>query len=149
MSKKYGTWHYQKQDLWNPWAEGYARSRLGAVVWSWNKGFESGCKEKYWKISWRFYVYIIQGRVFKVTNCDLKWGKRTSFEIYASGEFAEFKNRLLQIEQFCKDNAEAISDLSEDVQKDMDDIYVALSALAAMKKSIGTQDERPRIGFKK
>ena len=67
----------------------------------------------------------------------------------ASGEFAEFKNRLLQIEQFCKDNAEAISDLSEDVQKEMDDIYVALSELAALKKSIGTQDERPRIGFKK
>ena len=51
-------------------------------------------------------------------------------------EIAEFKEKLQMIEQSCKDNANAVSELGEDVQKEMDDIYLALSQLAARQKDV-------------
>lgn len=66
----------------------------------------------------------------------------------ASAELAEFKERLKLIEQSCKDNAEAVSDLSEDMQKELDDIYLALSQLADRQKNLETYKNRGRIGFK-
>ena len=64
-------------------------------------------------------------------------------------DLAEFKERLLQIEQSCKDNADAVNDLSEDIQNELDDIYLAMSQLAAKQKEINSESPRPRIGFKK
>lgn len=64
-------------------------------------------------------------------------------------ELMEFKERMLQIEQCCKDNADAVSDLSEDMQQELDDIYLALSQLAAKQKDNDGLKERQKIGFKK
>ena len=66
----------------------------------------------------------------------------------ASAELAEFKERLMLIEQSCKDNADAVSDLSEDMQKELDDIYIALSQLADKQKTLGNYKNRNKIGFK-
>ena len=66
-----------------------------------------------------------------------------------SSDLEEFKERLLQIEQSCKDNADAVNDLSEDIQNEFDDIYLAMSQLAAKQKEINSESPRPRIGFKK
>ena len=67
----------------------------------------------------------------------------------ASAELAEFKERLKLIEQSCKDNADAVCDLSEDIQKELDEIYLALSQLAAKQKDTDTGKNRANIGFKK
>ena len=66
-----------------------------------------------------------------------------------SSDLEEFKERLLKIEQSCKDNADALNDLSEDIQNEFDDIYLAMSQLAAKQKEINNESPRPRIGFKK
>ena len=66
-----------------------------------------------------------------------------------TSELSELKERILTIEQTGKDNAEAISDLSEDIQKELDDIYLALSQLAARQKENDSLKERQKIGFKK
>lgn len=66
----------------------------------------------------------------------------------ATAELTEFKERLKLIEQSCKDNADAVSDLSEDMQKELDDIYLALSQLADKQKNLETYKNRGRIGFK-
>jgi hypothetical protein len=66
----------------------------------------------------------------------------------ASAELAEFKERLMLIEQSCKDNADAVSDLSEDMQKELDDIYLALSQLADKQKTLKNYKNRKKIGFK-
>ena len=66
-----------------------------------------------------------------------------------SSELAEFKERLKLIEQSCKDNADAMSDLQEDMQKELDEIYLALSQLAAKQKDTDTGKNRAKIGFKK
>jgi len=42
-----------------------------------------------------------------------------------------------------------VNDLSEDMQKDMDDIYLALSQLAAKQKDTEAGKSRVKIGFKK
>ncbi len=72
-------------------------------------------------------------------------------------EIAEFKEKLQLIEQSCKDNADALSELGEDVQKEMDDIYLALSQLAVRQKDLESvvnakktspPSKRNRIGYK-
>ena len=63
-------------------------------------------------------------------------------------ELMEFKERMLQIEPCCKDNGDAVSDLSEDMQQELDDIYLALSQLAAKQKENDGLKERQKIGFK-
>lgn len=72
-------------------------------------------------------------------------------------EFSEFKERLQLIEQSCKDNSDAVSELGEDVQKEMDEIYLALSQLAARQKDLETMVntqktspsvQRNKIGYK-
>ncbi|MBE6224745.1 MAG: ORF6N domain-containing protein [Bacteroidales bacterium] len=73
-----------------------------------------------------------------------------AFSISAvTSELTEFKERMLQIEQCCKDNADAVSDLSEDMQQELDDIYLALSQLVAKQKENDGLKERQKIGFKK
>lgn len=66
-----------------------------------------------------------------------------------TSELSELKERILTIEESGKDNAEAISDLSDDIQKELDDIYLALSQLAAKQKENDSLKERQKIGFKK
>jgi hypothetical protein len=66
-----------------------------------------------------------------------------------TSELSELKERIITIEQSGKDNAEAISDLSDDIQKELDDIYLALSQLAAKQKENDSLKERQKIGFKK
>ena len=66
-----------------------------------------------------------------------------------TSELSELKERILTIEQSGKDNSEAISDLSDDIQKELDDIYLALSQLAAKQKENDSLKERQKIGFKK
>lgn len=66
-----------------------------------------------------------------------------------TSELSELKERILTIEQSGKDNAEAISELSDDIQKELDDIYLALSQLAAKQKENDSLKERQKIGFKK
>ena len=65
-----------------------------------------------------------------------------------STELAEFKERLHLIEQSCRDNADAVSDLSEDMQKELDEIYLALSQLADKQKVLDNYKNRSKIGFK-
>ena len=73
-----------------------------------------------------------------------------AFSISAvTSELTEFKERMLQIEQCCKDNADAVGDLSEDMQQELDDIYLALSQLVAKQKENDGLKERQKIGFKK
>ena len=67
----------------------------------------------------------------------------------ASAELTEFKERLKFIEQSCKDNADALNDLSEDMQKELDDIYVALSQLADKQKTLDNYKNRNKVGFKR
>ena len=66
-----------------------------------------------------------------------------------TSELSELRERIQTIEQSGKDNAEAISDLSDDIQKELDDIYLALSQLAAKQKKNDNLNERHKIGFKK
>ena len=48
-----------------------------------------------------------------------------------TAELAEIRARLALLEQTGKDNAEAVSDLSEDMRQELDNIYEAIAALKA------------------
>lgn len=47
-----------------------------------------------------------------------------------TAELSEIRARLALLEQTGKDNAEAVSDLSEDMRKELDNIYQAIGALS-------------------
>lgn len=47
-----------------------------------------------------------------------------------TAELAEIRARLALLEQTGKDNAEAVSDLSEDMRQELDNIYEAIAALS-------------------
>lgn len=64
-----------------------------------------------------------------------------------TAELSEIRAKLALLERNDEDNAEAINDLSEDVRKELDNIYEAIAALSVkIPKS-----ERPwrQIGYKK
>lgn len=61
-----------------------------------------------------------------------------------TAELSEMRAKLALLEQTGKDNAEAVSDLSEDMRKELDNIYQAIAAL-----SIHPQQTRNPIGYKK
>ena len=61
-----------------------------------------------------------------------------------TAEIAELRAKLELLERADNDNAEAINDLSEDMRKELDNIYMAIAALSV--KPAKTQ--KP-IGFKK
>ena len=63
-----------------------------------------------------------------------------------SVEFAEFRNRLLLVEQEVRENLEAMNDLSEDVRRDFDTVFEAIGALSV--KLPQAQKPRTTIGFK-
>ena len=63
-----------------------------------------------------------------------------------SVEFAEFRNRLLLVEQEVRENLEAMNDLSEDVRRDFDTVCEAIGALSV--KLPEAKKSRQPIGFK-
>ena len=64
-----------------------------------------------------------------------------------TAELAEIRARLALLEQTGKDNAEAVSDLSEDMRRELDSIYQAIAALSVKTPTI----DKPRrpVGYKK
>lgn len=65
----------------------------------------------------------------------------------ATAELAEIRAKLALLERNDEDNAEAINDLSEDVRKELDNIYEAIAALSVRTPQI--QPPRRPIGYKK
>ena len=61
-------------------------------------------------------------------------------------ELAEIRAKLALLEQTGRDNAEAVSDLSEDMQKELDNIYQAIAALSF--KIPQADKSRNKIGYK-
>ena len=64
-----------------------------------------------------------------------------------SAELTELRSRLQLVERDCRENLEAVNDLSEDMQKDIDAIYEAIGALSVKLPKI--QNAERKIGFKK
>lgn len=63
-----------------------------------------------------------------------------------TAELSEIRARLALLEQTGRDNAEAVSDLSEDMRHEIDTIYDAIAALSVKIPKANT--ERQSIGFK-
>ncbi len=64
-----------------------------------------------------------------------------------TAELAEIRAKLALLERNDEDNAEAINDLSEDMRKELDNIYEAIAALSVRPQQAAKP--RQRIGFKK
>ncbi len=62
-----------------------------------------------------------------------------------TAELTEMRAKLALLERNDEDNAEAINDLSEDMRKELDDIYAAIAALS-VKVPQAQQPRRP-IGY--
>ena len=62
-------------------------------------------------------------------------------------ELEELKARMKELEEVSEETMAAINDLSEDTRRELDDIYMALSQLAAKQKKAFTSKPQP-IGFK-
>ena len=62
-----------------------------------------------------------------------------------TAELAEIRAKLALLERNDEDNIEAVNDLSEDMRKELDNIYLAIAELSVKK----TEQEKPRrpIGF--
>ena len=63
-----------------------------------------------------------------------------------TAELAEIRAKLALLERADEDNAEAVNDLSEDMRRELDNIYQAIAALSDKTPSIDTP-RRP-IGYK-
>ena len=64
-----------------------------------------------------------------------------------TAELAEIRAKLALLERNDEDNAEAINDLSEDVRKELDNIYEAIAALSV--KMPKADQPRRQIGYRK
>ena len=64
-----------------------------------------------------------------------------------TAELSEIRARLALLERADEDNAEAVNDLSEDMRKELDNIYEAIAALAVRIPEV--KKPREPIGFKK
>lgn len=64
-----------------------------------------------------------------------------------SAELAEIRAKLALLERADEDNAEAVNDLSEDMRRELDNIYQAIAALS-VKTPQARKQHRP-IGYKK
>jgi hypothetical protein len=67
----------------------------------------------------------------------------------SSAEIAQLRERMLVIEQATKENAEAVCDLSEDIGKELDNIYNAIGALSVKVQPITLDPNRRLIGYKR
>ena len=63
-----------------------------------------------------------------------------------SSELAALKAKMELLERNDEENLEAINDLSEDVRKEIDNIYMAIAALST--KSVTPEPAPKKIGFK-
>ena len=64
-----------------------------------------------------------------------------------TAELAELRSKLALLERADEDNTEAINDLSEDMRKELDNIYQAIAALSVKTPQAHKQ---PRtIGYKR
>ncbi len=66
---------------------------------------------------------------------------------HIEGELQILKLKIEQLERNDNDNLEAINDLSEDIRKDIDDIYIAIAALSVKPTEAATKTPK-KIGFK-
>ena len=64
-----------------------------------------------------------------------------------TAELSEIRSKLALLERVGQDNAEAVSELSEDMGKELDTIYEAIAALS-VKLPQARKQPRP-IGFRK
>ena len=64
-----------------------------------------------------------------------------------TAELAEIRAKLALLERTDEDNAEAINDLSEDMRKELDNIYEAIAALSV--KTPKTPQPHRKIGYKR
>lgn len=64
-----------------------------------------------------------------------------------TAELAEIRAKLALLERNDEDNAAAINDLSEDMRKELDNIYEAIAALSV--KMPKADQPRRQIGYKK
>ena len=64
-----------------------------------------------------------------------------------TAELSEIRAKLALLERHDEDNAEAINDLSEDMRKELDNIYEAIAALSV--KIPKSDRSRRQIGYKK
>lgn len=62
-----------------------------------------------------------------------------------TAELAEIRAKLALLERNDEDNAEAINDLSEDMRKELDNLYLAIAELSVKKAK--TDEPRRPIGF--
>ena len=60
-------------------------------------------------------------------------------------ELAEMRNRVQLLERDCRENLEAMNDLSEDVRRDFDTVFEAIGALSV--KLPEAKKSRQQIGF--
>ena len=65
---------------------------------------------------------------------------------YITTELAEIRTKLSLLERADEDNVEAINDLSEDMRKELDNIYQAIAALSV--KVPQANKPRNKIGYK-
>ena len=63
-----------------------------------------------------------------------------------TAELAEIRAKLALLERNDEDNMEAVNDLSEDMRKELDNIYQAIAALSIKPQQ--AQQPRKPIGFK-
>ena len=63
-------------------------------------------------------------------------------------ELVELRVKLILLEERSEENLEAVNDLSEDVRKDIDNIYDALAALSVKVDPPKVEPPRNKIGFK-
>ena len=63
-----------------------------------------------------------------------------------TAELAEIRAKLALLERNDEDNMEAVNDLSEDMRKELDNIYQAIAALSVKPQQ--AQPPRNPIGFK-
>lgn len=64
-----------------------------------------------------------------------------------TAELAEIRAKLALLERNDEDNAEAINDLSEDIRKELDNIYQAIAALSVKPQQV--EKSRNPIEYKK
>lgn len=65
---------------------------------------------------------------------------------HLESELAALKSKIEMLERNDEDNLEAINDLSEDMRKEIDNIYMAIAALST--KPISAEPQQKKIGFK-
>jgi phage regulator Rha-like protein len=91
--------------------------------------------EKAVKISIRIVRAFVAMRTYLITQSSL------------SAEIKELWHRVKILEEQDEESLKAINDLSEENQKEFDDIYLALSELAAKQKQINQTPTKRVIGF--